>query len=470
MVYSPPGDANLPGLTNIMLEMVLSDPLVDHIQAIQEGQSDNFWSFKGAARRKGAHALIHYPAMMVPTLQGRLLDAIKQAHPKAKTVLDPFVGSGTILVESMSRGFDFTGLDINPLATLACLAKSGPYFLQAFSEKCDSLSSRICADNQRSYYTSFQGRAKWFSDSVSLELSKIARGIEEEPQLWARRLFWLAMAKVIRITCNSRMSTYKLHIKPADACSDRDPIALFKDVLTEFAQHLRDQHEQWTAQGLLQRGRYIGRIDIHLGDSRYLLGEQGIAKSFDVVMTSPPYGDNATTIPYGQYSYLPMQWISKEDVCSGMSSILLENTHGIDSASLGGSRREAISRGVELMRKYDSAKQFGEGMPRESSEFKRFSAFFSDLEDCLEKICDATNVAGYQTWTIGNRHLGGRRVPMEKILVEMLAERQVQTVARIRRSIHAKKMAYRNSLAPTMDSETILVARKAKADRFTGSH
>lgn len=446
-----------------MLETVMSDPLVDHIQAIQEGQTDNFWSFKGAARRKGAHALIHYPAMMVPTLQGRLLDAIKQAHPKAKRVLDPFVGSGTILVESMSRGFDFTGVDINPLATLACLAKSGPYFLHAFDDKCMELSSRICADNQRSHHTTFQGRGKWFNDFVSLELSKIARSIEKEPQLWARRLFWLAMAKVVRLTCNSRMSTYKLHVKPADARRDRDPIALFNDVLAEFAQHLRDQHEQWTAQGLLQRGRYTGHIEIHLGDNRDLLGEQGIAKNFDVVMTSPPYGDNATTIPYGQYSYLPMQWIAKEDVCSGMSSGLLANTHAIDSASLGGSRREALARGFELTRKYDSAKNFAAGLPKESSEFKRFSAFFSDLDDCLDKVCAATNAAGYQTWTIGNRHLGGRRVPMESILVEMLADRQVQTVARIRRSIHAKKMAYRNSLAPTMDSETILVARKARA-------
>lgn len=447
-----------------MLEKVLSDPLVDRIQAIQEGQSDDFWSFKGAARRKGAHALIHYPAMMVPTLQGTLLDAVKQAHPGAKTVLDPFVGSGTILVESMSRGFDFTGIDINPLATLACLAKSGPYFLKAFDDKCEALASRIVADTKRVHHTTFEGRAKWFSDSVSLELSKIARGIEKEPQRWARRLFWLAMAKVVRFTCNSRLSTYKLHVKPTAERCDRDPIALFNGVLSEFAQHLRDQHDQWSSQGLLQGGRYTGSIDIHLGDSRELLGEGGIAERFDVVMTSPPYGDNATTIPYGQYSYLPMQWIAREDVCGDMSRSLLRNTHAIDSASLGGSRREALARGSELARKYDSAKQFVDGMPRESSEFKRFSAFFSDLDDTLDSICNVTNTGGYQTWTIGNRHLGGRRVPMESILIEMLSDRNVQTVARIRRSIHAKKMAYRNSLAPTMDSETILVARKWSGD------
>lgn len=42
-----------------MLETVLQDPLLDHIQAIQEGRGDDFWSFKNTAKRRGAHALIH---------------------------------------------------------------------------------------------------------------------------------------------------------------------------------------------------------------------------------------------------------------------------------------------------------------------------------------------------------------------------------------------------------------------------
>ncbi len=443
-----------------MLETVRDDPLVDRIKVIQQGQNADFWSFKNAARRTGAHALIHYPAMMVPTLQGKLLDAIMSVTPGAKEVLDPFVGSGTILVEAMSRGMNFTGVDINPLATLACLAKSGPYFVDAFNDKYEALLSRIRADSGRSFYTSFEGRSKWFSDLTSAGLSKIARNIEGEPALWARRLFWLALAKVVRSSCNSRMSTYKLHAKKLGTETAVDTAALFGKVLCAFSGHIREQHSAWNDEGLLQAGRYKESVGIHLGDSRKLLDNQALHGKFDVVMTSPPYGDNTTTIPYGQYSYLPMKWIATEDVSPQVDPHLLTNTHAIDTASLGGSRRHAAERGAALASKYASARVFSKDMPVDSSEFKRFAVFFADLENCLDKICDVTKTGGYQTWTIGNRHLGGRRVPMEDILDEMLASRQVSTVGRIRRSIHAKKMATRNSVSATMSTETVLLARK----------
>lgn len=451
----------MPGIADHMLTTVLQDPLIDKIKAIQSGQSQDYWSFKGATRRTGAHALIHYPAMMVPTLQGKLLDAIKLARPQTKEVLDPFVGSGTVLVESMSRGLNFTGVDINPLAVLACLAKSGPYFVQAFADKCEALLSRICADSCRTYFTAFEGRTKWFSEPASLGLSRIARGIEQEPQLWARRLFWLALAKVVRSSCNSRMSTYKLHVRKPSSEQHTDPVALFHTTLNAYVRHITDQHMAWSDQGVLQSGRYKGQVDIQLGDSRALVGRKKLAKKFDVIMTSPPYGDNVTTIPYGQYSYLPMQWMRTEDISSSIDSRLLANTHSIDSASLGGSRRNAVERGAELANSYKSAKRFLSGMAVDSSGFKRFAAFFADLDDCIDKVCHATKSSGYQAWTIGNRHLAGRRVPMEDLLAEMLAARQVHNVARIRRSIHAKTMAYRNNVSPTMGTETVLLARKS---------
>lgn len=442
-----------------MLETIQIDPLIDEIKAIQDGENEDFWSFK-SSRRTGAHALIHYPAMMVPTLQGKLLDAIKSANPGAKNVLDPFVGSGTILVEAMNRGMSFTGIDINPLAILACLAKSGPYFIDAFDEKRAMLVSRVRADTSQRFYKTFEGQIKWFSEPVSVGLSKIARSIELEPSLWARRLFWLALAKIVRSSCNSRMSTYKLHAKSADDRTQVDTLVMLVNTMEKFSRHIRDQHTVWKSADLIHSGHYMQSVDIHLGDSRDLLGNANLKGKFDVVMTSPPYGDNTTTIPYGQYSYLPLKWIATQDICSTVDPRLLSNTQAIDTASLGGSKRHAAARGADLADQYKTARHFSKDMSVKSSEFKRFVVFFADLEDCLNKVCDVTKISGYQTWTIGNRHLGGRRVPMEDILSEMLERRQVSTIGRIRRSIHAKKMAMRNNISATMSTETVLLARK----------
>lgn len=444
-----------------MLEPVLDDPLIEQIKIIQEGKGDDFWSFRNASKRSGAHSLIHYPAMMVPNLQGKLLDAIMLASPEITDVLDPFVGSGTVLVESMSRGLNFTGIDINPLAALACLAKSGPYYIVAFNEKTIELQARIACDPRKAYFVSFEGHDKWFESEVSYGISRIARNIEKEPSLWARRLFWLALAKVIRASSNSRMSTYKLHIqKLAVDRKTPNPLKLFEAAINKFSTHLLEQHTTWVEQGLMLKGRYVNAVDVNLGDSRQILDNKKLANKFDVVMTSPPYGDNVTTIPYGQYAYLPMKWIECSDVCGEFDRRLTDNTHATDTASLGGSRVGAIEKGRLLAMQYPSARGFSRKLESNAEGAKKFAAFFGDLDDCVKKISAVTRTGGYQTWTIGNRRIGGHAVPMEILLGEMLGQQSVATVGRIRRNILAKKMATRNNVSATMSTETILLAKK----------
>lgn len=445
-----------------MLETVLQDPLLDHIKAIQQGQGADFWSFKNSSKRCGAHALIHYPAMMVPSLQGNLLDAIKLASPSATEVLDPFVGSGTILVESMDRGLNFTGIDINPLAALACLAKSGPYLVESFELKAVELHARICCDRRRTHHVTFSGQDKWFSKDVFANISLIARNIEAEKDLWARRLFWLALAKVIRSSCNSRMSTYKLHAKKV-SLDDKlpNPLKQFEDTLARFIAQLEEQRELWNDRGRLSGNTYIGKVDIKLGDSRELLKQETLKHKFHIVMTSPPYGDNRTTIPYGQYAFLPMQWIPTDDIVAGADAQLLANTYAIDTASLGGSKKLAAERGRVLCENYDAARKFSKLLAGQSDRLKRFYAFFGDLEECVDEICAVTARGGYQAWTIGNRRLDGKPVPMGDILSEMLGHRATKAIGRISRSIHAKKMATRNNVSDTMSTETILLAKKS---------
>ena len=91
-----------------------------------KSEDKEYWTFKGSTR-KHAHVYSHYPAMMVPDLQGELIDILLSLQPGIRRVLDPFVGSGTTMTECMFRGLDFVGQDINPLAVLISKAKIGPF-------------------------------------------------------------------------------------------------------------------------------------------------------------------------------------------------------------------------------------------------------------------------------------------------------------------------------------------------------
>lgn len=446
-----------------MLTSYAHDRLTEALQEIERKNSPQFWSFQGSAPRRGAHALLHYPAMMVPDLQGTILSSITRVAPGKRRVLDPFAGSGTVLVEAMQLGLDFCGVDINPLAGLACLVKAGPYDVRTFTEKSRALITTIQIDQNTHLPREFAGRDKWFSPNVASDLEKISYHVRQEPELWLRRLFWLALCRVVRSVSNSRISTYKLHKRPDNEISiRRDPIALFSKSLNLFETSLSYQYDILNRAGLLNDGRYQGDLKVEINDNAVLMQESFSANTFDIVMTSPPYGDNRTTIPYGQFAYLPLHWIDIEDINENIDKGLLANTHATDSASLGGSLRSATAKLEELSDTCKSAREFISKIANNSSGKKRFSTFFFDFMKSVDRISSCTSENGYHAWTIGNRRIAGELVPMDSLLAEILEKNGINVIGKIERDIHSKKMASRNRSSDTMTSEKIMLGKKAK--------
>ena len=112
--------------------------LCEKLNSLSKTDKD-YWSFRNTARREHGHNLFQYPAMMVPQVVSSILNQVNSVHTDINQIGDPFVGSGTILIESMMRGYSFNGADINPLAILLCKVKSGPFHIQILKEKIDEL-------------------------------------------------------------------------------------------------------------------------------------------------------------------------------------------------------------------------------------------------------------------------------------------------------------------------------------------
>lgn len=207
--------------------------------------------------------------MMVPQMVGDLLTVITESDPTIKRTFDPFVGSGTAPTETMMRGLDFTGQDVNPLAILLCQTKTIPFFDGALEEKAQEVVESAAEDNKRTVGAHFPNRPKWFQPGVAVELSRLRRAIRGESAGWARKFFWVALAVTVRLKSKSRTSTYKLHIRPAAEIAARrpSPIDVFEAVVERNTEHLRIQKEVLTACGHVERGHYRGSVDIRVADS-----------------------------------------------------------------------------------------------------------------------------------------------------------------------------------------------------------
>ncbi|MGU5583317.1 hypothetical protein [Aeromonas hydrophila] len=414
---------------------------------------------KGRSDRQHCHALIQYPAMMVPQMQGELIDVIRSEDRDIKTVFDPFVGSGTTLGESMMRGLDFVGHDINPLAILACEVKSGPLFTKKLEEKATNLLFHIENNTNDTVAVNFPGIDKWFIPNVQLELSAIYLAIKSEPSKWARKIFWLALSNTVRATCNSRSSTYKLHIKSEEQIDKvGSPKEIFKKNILKSIENIKIQKQLLAEKGYLSRTKGVSKIKIRNVDAK--LRKPSKIK-YDLLISSPPYGDNATTVTYGQFSYLPLQWIDISDINESIQPKLLELQNSIDNSSLGGSLKEINEKYRALENKSPSLnKCVAEINSVNPDNTRKLISFTYDLNLAITNSVQELRKDAYMIWTLGNRRISNIEVPLDLIMRELLESLDCKFVYQLERDIPNKRMPNRNKIATTMGKETVLIMRR----------
>jgi len=354
------------------------------------------------------------------------------------------------MTESMLAGRKFTGIDINPLAILTCKAKSNVHRHKQFRNKADFLISKILTSRTRRIGVEFFGRDKWFTQKASIALSRIRTEIISEADEWARAIFWTVMAETIRQTSNSRTSTYKLHIRPeSEILSLPDPIKIFISRL-EVACSQLEFHSK------IIRERKISTPHPNLYCDTILNLPKLTNTKFDIVVTSPPYGDNHSTIPYGQFSYLALNWISQCDV---PGSTIAENMRSVDTKSLGGSTVVERNASQDAEHASPSFKQFILELRRQSKpelEIK-VTAFTIDFFNSIKLTVAAMNDGAYSAWTLGNRTVGGLTVPLTQICRELHEACGARHVDTVRRNIPNKRTPVRNSISQTMSSECLLL-------------
>jgi hypothetical protein len=434
--------------------------LCQRVDAYTREDAD-YWSFRGSAAREHSHGYFQYPAMMVPEMISDLISSIIEVKPSTKSICDPYAGSGTVLTEAMLQECDFLARDVNPLAILLCKVKRGPFMPGSMSEKARELQARIKADRKDRVDVAFKGRDKWFTAEAALELSKIRRAIQLERSIWARRFFWVVLAETVRTSSNSRTSTFKLHIRSeADRASRKvNPVDTFNEVLIGNLTSLATLTNELVEKGQLNHGHYKGSVLVELRDARSK--HPCDDKLYDLLVTSPPYGDNVTTVPYGQHAYLPLQWIDLSDIDQKITADCLKSTHEIDARSLGGSRRDAIKDTAALRELSPSFAATIKVLEREPIDRRgRVAAFIRDLNSSLDPILGLLKRNAYLIWTVGNRQVAKKPVPLDAILSELLASKGVVAVANFNRDIPTKRMAVKNSITDTMDREAVLVFRK----------
>lgn len=413
------------------------------------------WLETGLNARPNLHGLLRYPAMMVPRMQGDIIDTILGTINRQCNVLDPFVGSGTVMTEAMIRGLNFTGVDINPLAVLVCEAKKEIDRGADVERAALVVTAALAADNDYAIDIDYPNREKWFGNESAKYFSRIRRAILKVEEQGARKVLWAVFAEIVRLCSNSRPSTYKLHIrKPNDRVGVEKISALFHAHLSETAERVKQYRSLIASRGTVQPLANIICEDIR--KAPLACGTDG----HQILVTSPPYGDNQTTIPYGQFSYLALRWIPREDLPQGFRENLLANTHSLDSASLGGSLVDSDIK-QEKMRAISGAfDKFASTAAEFDKErgIRKVSSFVYDFYEALKHIREECNGQAHWALTTGNRTAVGLTVPFDEICRDIISSLGGRSLVSLKRCLPVKRMPSRNSMGVMITTETTLVA------------
>ncbi len=406
---------------------------------------DEKWNFKDGSMKALVHGLHPYPAMMMPLICREMLNTYGKGSDTV--FLDPYVGSGTTLVEAQYYNAKKAyGIDLNPLAILIAKTKTEEINLNTvkkYSNLFDEFLSKL--DEKDIIAPEFSIRDSWFNKNTINDLAKITAFVNSIAEENVNDFFKLALSEVIRSSSETRNGEFKLYRMSKKSLEkfNPEPIKLYKEII------LRNLN-------ILESINYSRNTKIKLFNESVinLADHKELKNTIDIVVTSPPYGDSHTTVAYGQFSRLANEWLKYDSPGS------------LDKRLLGGKKVDIRAFGIP---------ELDEAIQKISEADKNFNrsrcwevvSFYNDYEESIKAVDSAVKSGGYVIYVVGNRRVRNVELPLDVITYKMFEKLGYEHIVTHVRDILNKRMPSKASplnesgeQIPTMTNEYVVVMRK----------
>lgn len=408
-------------------------------------QIDNYWSFKTADTKEFTHCYHTYPAMMIPQVARKLLDDYAP-DGGIQLVFDPYVGSGTTLVESTIKGIKSIGTDLNPLARFISKVKNAHYDLNlirnAIADFITCFMTYNPSDVKDTDFSRISNYTFWYSEDNLYKLSYINQVILNQ-DLSIQDFFLLCLSETVRevsFTRNGEFKRYKM--------SEQQLAKFTPNVFTIFEKKINRNIIG------LENFNKIGKstlASVYGFNSSIRIPNDILPEgSVDMIVTSPPYGDSHTTVAYGQFSRWANEWFN------------FENAKSLDRILMGGVLSKEI--------KFETKSICNELNSIKSLDERRYFEVVSFLNDYWASIQNVANVVrkgGRVCYVVGNRRVKTIQINLDYFTAEMFEKCGFKHEITIVREIPNKRMPSKNSPSnqtgakvETMCNEYIVILTK----------
>lgn len=393
------------------------------------------------------HGLCPYPARMHPYVTRTL---IKQLTEKNSFIYEPYCGSGTVLVESMLSGNYSVGIDANPLAVLMSKVKTTPLkpisLMKTYKKivlDLEKNKDRLFLD-ELPFDTQSVHLHYWFKVNTIRKLSVIHHLLNSE---WldfdnkTHDFLRLSFARLVREVSTVRKNEFKLYRKSEENMKNYTPrvFQTYLEILKDNISRMSDFYYIVKTNGL-----YKYKPRVYNGSNEFLC----LSHKADLVITSPPYGDNRTTISYGQFSRYPLLWL-------GFSK---NKVYKIDELP---ETNPEITDEIKLLNECKTYKKISKKInEKDNKRALEVEKYFVSIFKSLGQISESLSNGGKLCMIIGPRTVRNIIVPNDKIIAEMGTMTDLHHVHSIERNISFKRLPSRNAGGSTILREKVMILEK----------
>jgi len=425
------------------------------------------WTFRDVSTSQFTHGFHQYPARMHPEIAKRMIE--KYSSGSKTVVLDPFMGSGGVLVESMLHGNNSIGIDLNPFAVLLSKVKTTPLDPKKLEKTLEEIIDISNTDykNEITYQNTPEklDLPFWYPTDPIKKLPILKNHIYQIKNKNIREFFAICFSFTTRRTSYQKNSVYKIYrMKPEKRAKfEPETFKKFSDICLKNIENMNSFYKESKKQK--------SKAFTILGDSRNI-GKQFSKVPSEIlddnkahlVVTSPPYGDHGTTVAYGQFSKHPGLWLDLKEKDELLS---------VDSNGLGGRKIKDPSELEsplldKLLKKIKNKDKLATKKTNLSNRAGDVYAFFYDLDQCLEQLSlNLKKGKSNLCFVVANRMVRREKVPMDEILIEIAKKWDIkQDGDIIYRTIANKATATKNApenisnkKGDTMNQESIVLLK-----------
>ena len=408
-----------------------------------------------------SHLIHSYPAKLLCHIPYFFLQT-DYFCPKNGVVLDPFCGTGTVMLEANISGRNAKGADANPLACLISKVKTTYIKKDDLQKTLGTIISRAKRFNTNEYLDT-PSISRWFSQSTISQLWHLECAIKKVRDAKQQEFFMMCLSNLVKKVSFADPSIsvpVKLNPERFAQNPERMETARFKLKTLENID-VYDKFEN-VCQLNINRIESLKEVyskgitsEVISNDARLLTKEIGSkeklqSESVDLILTSPPY---AGAQKYIRSSWLNLYWLGTKN----SEDIRLLNKQNIG--------REDYHK-ADMFRVITNIQAADDVLTSLYNEGKNERAFIvgnylNEMKSAIDESVRVLKTGGYMIIVIGNNTVCGRPFDTQDYLTTYITSKGLRLQFKLIDDIKSYGlMTKRNKTASRISCEWVLVFKK----------